>query len=126
MRTKLRIAASILTAMLLLLTFVGQSQARSLVQKHIQRPLALPSPLYNNVNLDDDTTTPKKIPSWWTGTNGYACDAANYYANTSTHTPSVQLGTTTNYRGVKACGPRPINYIPPLEASVNFYIGAPT
>jgi CHAP domain len=126
MRTKMRIAASILTAMLLLLTFVGQTYAHSSVASQRLIPLSLPSPLYNNVKLDDDTTTPKIIPSWWTGTNGYACDAANYYANTSPHTSSFQLGTTTNYRGVKACGPRPNSFTPAREAPVNFYSGAPT
>jgi hypothetical protein len=118
MRTRLRITTSILIAMLFLLSFVGQTYAHSSIQKHTLMPLSLPSPLYNNVTLSK--------PNWWIGTNSAKCDDAYYYANSTPHTHSFQLGTNTNYRGVKACGPMPIIPGNPPDVGVNFYTGAPT
>ncbi|MGD2178274.1 MAG: hypothetical protein PVG71_10675, partial [Anaerolineae bacterium] len=54
------------------------------------------------------------FPSWWSG----ECDIDNYYA--ATGVPAYPLGA--EYRGMKACGPRPwYDYGP--EAWVNFGAG---
>jgi hypothetical protein len=90
MRTKMRIASSIFTAMLFLLTFVVRpGYAHATVSTHRALP-HVAAALYNNVTL------PRA--SWWGGTSG--CDT-NYSG-------SKQLGTAS-YRGEIMCGPMPEN-----------------
>lgn len=79
-------------------------------------PMELEGPLSSDVA--DVTVGPSDLPfpAWWIG----ECDTVSFWA--ATGVAAYPLGA--EYRGMKACGPRPSAY-PYVQAAVDFGVGHP-